>query len=314
MSKKALVLITAPLCLFAATAVLNAWDSEGHMAAADVAYRNLEPEVKQRAIALVKLNPNYEKWVSGLPQKARNNQALVDEMTFMLAATWPDEIKANGSGYENDGESPSVPNASANEGYDQVKVMHKYWHYVDRPYAIDGLQHGDAPSPNAETQMAVFRQVIGSDQPDALKSYDLVWLMHLVGDVHQPLHCVTRFTQTEPNGDRGGNDVKLTTPPGELHGFWDNALGTSKTPSKVMKLAKRLARADTQLAGDTNADDWITESFGEAKTNVYVKPVGPGTGPYTLTRKYKKHAQALAKQRVALAGARLANALNAELK
>ena len=87
MSKKALVLITAPLCLFAATAVLNAWDSEGHMAAADVAYRNLEPEVKQRAIALVKLNPNYEKWVSGLPQKARNNQALVDEMTFMLAAT-----------------------------------------------------------------------------------------------------------------------------------------------------------------------------------------------------------------------------------
>ena len=64
--------------------------------------------------------------------------------------------------------------------------MHKYWHYVDRPYAIDGLQHGDAPSPHAETQMAVFGQGIGSDQPDALKCYDLVWLMHLVGDVTKP--------------------------------------------------------------------------------------------------------------------------------
>ena len=114
--------------------------------------------------------------------------------------------------------------------------------------------------------MAVFRQVIGSDQPDALKSYDLVWLMHLVGDVHQPLHCVTRFTQTEPNGDRGGNDVKLTTPPGKLCTvFGITRSAHSKTPSPGLKLAKRLARADTQLAGDTNADDWITESFGEAE-------------------------------------------------
>jgi hypothetical protein len=314
MIKKALVLIAAPLCLLAAASAMKAWDDEGHMAVAEIAYQNLKPEVKQRAIALVKLNPSYQKWVNGLPQKARKSQALVDEMTFMLAATWPDEIKARDSGYQDDGDSPSSPTASANAGYDQVKVMHKYWHYVDRPYAIDGLPHGDAPSPNAETQMAVFRQVIASDQPDALKSYDLVWLMHVVGDVHQPLHCVTRFTQTEPGGDRGGNDVKLTTPPGELHGFWDNVLGTSKAPSKAKTLAKALAPADTKLAGDTSADDWITESFGEAKTDVYVQPIGPGTGPYSLTKKYKKHAQALAKQRVALAGARLANVLNAELK
>jgi len=314
MSKKALVLIMAALCFLAAASVMDAWDDEGHMIVADLTYQNLKPEVKQRAIALIRLNPSYQKWVNSLPQSVKSNQALVDEMTFMLAATWPDEIKAPNSGYQDDGESPSVSTASANVGYDEVKVMHKYWHYVDRPYAIDGLPHGDAPSPNAETQIAVFRQVIASDQPDALKSYDLVWLMHLVGDVHQPLHCVTRFTPTEPTGDRGGNDVKLTAPPGELHGFWDNVLGTSKAPAKAKTSARGLAPADSKLAGDTNADDWITESFGEAKTDVYVQPVGPGTGPYSLTKRYKKNAQALAKQRVALAGARLANVLNAELK
>jgi len=43
-----------------------------------------------------------------------------------------------------------------------------------------------------------------------LKSYDLTWLIHLVGDVHQPLHCVARITKGDPEGDKGGNDVKLT--------------------------------------------------------------------------------------------------------
>ena len=120
--------------------------------------------------------------------------------------------------------------------------------------------------------------------------------------------------QTEPNGDRGGNDVKLTTPPGELHGFWDHALGTSKTPSKVMKLAKRLARADTQLAGDTNADDWITESFGEAKRRRLREASWSGDWPVHADEKVQEACPGACKATSALAGARLANALNAELK
>jgi len=47
---------------------------------------------------------------------------------------------------------------------------------------------------------------------------------------------------------------------------------------------------------------------------VYSGPVGAGTGPFTLTNNYKKAAKALAKKEVALAGARLANLLNSELK
>jgi hypothetical protein len=47
---------------------------------------------------------------------------------------------------------------------------------------------------------------------------------------------------------------------------------------------------------------------------VYVGPVGPGKGPFTLTPEYLATAQQVARERVALAGARLANLLNGELK
>jgi hypothetical protein len=53
---------------------------------------------------------------------------------------------------------------------------------------------------------------------DKLKSYDLSWLLHLVGDLHQPLHSTTRVGATDLDGDDGGNGVKLTSP-ANLHTF-----------------------------------------------------------------------------------------------
>ena len=69
------------------------------------------------------------------------------------------------------------------------------------------LRLGLIPYPNVETETAVFRQTLSSNATSKLKSYDLVWLLHLVGDIHQPLHCTSRFTSTQPQGDSGGNDV-----------------------------------------------------------------------------------------------------------
>jgi hypothetical protein len=60
--------------------------------------------------------------------------------------------------------------------------------------------------------------------------------------------------------------------------------------------------------------EWVAEGFQAAQQVVYAPPVGPGDGPYTLSLEYKKKAGKLAKQRVALAGARLAKLLNDELK
>lgn len=51
------------------------------------------------------------------------------------------------------------------------------------------------------------------------------YLVHVVGDIHQPLHSVSLFNETYPSGDRGGNSLKITLLNGtaqNLHSFWDS--------------------------------------------------------------------------------------------
>jgi hypothetical protein len=114
--------------------------------------------------------------------------------------------------------------------------------------------------------------------------------------------------------DAGGNLVKLGCTKCQLHAFWDDLLGTQNKLKTVMRAARKLPQADATLAAKSDEKDWVAESFQEAKQAVYAPPIEPGNGPFTLTSAYKKAAGKLAKQRVALAGTRLANLLNAELQ
>jgi len=155
--------------------------------------------------------------------------------------------------------------------------------------------------------------------PTISKSYDLVWLLHLIGDVHQPLHASTRVTAAEHEGDNGGNNVLTCGTPckskTKLHAFWDDLPGTSKDPNAAVTLGKSLPKPDGTLAADTDTDHWIAESFAAAQSSVYVNPpIGADDGPFSLTAAYKTASKTLAKQRVALAGARLAKVINEELK
>jgi len=135
----------------------------------------------------------------------------------------------------------------------------------------------------------------------------------LVGDVHQPLHCTARVGATQLEGDDGGNGVELD-PGDNLHSFWDGVLGKGPV-STALNAASNLADPPANASDDLNVDHWIDESFNAAKQTAYKSPpIGAGAGPFTLTQGYKDDAKALAKERVALAGARLAKILNAELK
>jgi hypothetical protein len=94
--------------------------------------------------------------------------------------------------------------------------------------------------PNAQTQIGAFRAALSpqSGVSDEIRSYDLSWLLHLVGDVHQPLRATSRFSHAHPNGDEGGNLVKVRCGQhtevfcraSELHAFWDDLLGPSDGP------------------------------------------------------------------------------------
>jgi len=179
-----------------------------------LAWGHLRPVARARARALLRLNPDYARWVSGV---APDQQ---DAIAFVRASTWADAIKHE-PGYIDDGERPDGPDANANIGYEDRRE-HRYWHYVDVPFSPDGTPLPEIRTPNAATRIAQFRQIL--NDPAAaprLKSYDLVWLLHLVGDIHQPLHAVSRFTRELPEGNLGGNRIRLCAPPchQELHYF-----------------------------------------------------------------------------------------------
>jgi hypothetical protein len=296
------------ICL---TTEVNAWNDFGHTTIGAIAYDHLAPKVRTDVDALLRLNPSYQEWVAGIPEQDKGKVA------FMKAATWPDMIKIDVR-YTNDGNLPNGPDAARNIGYDD-KLMHRYWHFIDNPYSSDGTALPAPDVPNAQTQIVTFRETLrDSCASDELRSYDLVWLLHLVGDVHQPLHAITRFSQKQPNGDKGGNDVRVCTTAtncgGKLHRFWDEVLGTSDDYKTAIAKARTLAPVDPKLAVISDEAIWIEESFLAAKQIVYAAPIGTDEGPYNLNATYKWTAREVAERRVALAGIRLANLLNDALK
>src|SRR5580658_3602371 len=210
--------IALVFALLAAATSARAWDDVGHMTVAALAWDQMTPAARSRAVPLLKLNPQYQEW------RVVAGRGDADKIAFMMASTWPDFIK-HAAGYVDDGETPLGLEAARNIGYGD-KLMHKYWHYIDVPFSPDGASLVQPKTPNVETQIRAFERVLAQPNADAaLKSYDLVWLLHLVGDAHQPLHATSRFENEHPEGDAGGNRVKVCTEScSSLHAYWDGLL------------------------------------------------------------------------------------------
>jgi S1/P1 Nuclease len=294
----------------------HAWNGRGHMMVAAVAWTKMTPVARAKASALIRRNPSYATWIQGV------SPSELDAVAFITAATWPDEIRSNPS-YTDDGYTPTDPSREQNIGYTDM-LLHRYWHFKDTPFSTDGTALAAAFSPNAVTQIARFSTTLGDTTvSDEVKSYDLAWLLHLVGDIHQPLHATSRFSKASRDGDNGGNGVKVCLDTAllcdkdhasKLHSFWDGAVGTSEKPSSVFAQAKRLPSAPAQdlLVGDP--ETWAQESFKLSKQAAYVAPIGADKGPFRLTKNYRVVAGSVAERRIALAGERLANILNAQFK
>jgi hypothetical protein len=314
---KTLTVVFCTAVLYAATPAL-AWDDFGHMEVAAAAYKALKPKTKQRVAQLLKLNPRYENWIVG----ARAQD--VARVAFMRAATWADAIKADPSYKAKD--LQDAPTASQNIGYAD-HLAHGYWHYVNQPIVSAGAQGVPPVEPNVATQIATFRAALGdATLSDDVKSYDLVWLLHLVGDVHQPLHCVARFDHDLPQGDQGGNLIKIAGnaqppvcedprycpfgPPNELHAFVDTIAGSGYGVGPVESAVTKLPKVDAAQAAIRDERVWLSEGLALAKAKLYVPPIGAGSGPFTIDADYQKAILELGRARIALAAARLANLLN----
>ena len=215
---------------------------------------------------------------------------------------------------------PNVSLASISSWADQVRNSRRDtapWHYIDIPINVQHLDMArDCPKGDCViAKIDDFRKVLAdpATQPDQRKEA-LIFLVHFIGDMHQPLHC-------SDNKDRGGNEVRVEffDRNMNLHSIWDGGmLGRIDSGSEdavFAELSRDLTNGRAKKWGKGTVRDWAEQSHKTAVKTVYGKlPPAPASGPIKITPEYEKLADPVMKQQIERAGARLATTLNAALK
>lgn len=291
----------------------NAWNSTGHEIVAQIAYDQLSPQTKSAIIAVLKHHPRLNEDLLHDTQRAKDS----DLAMFLRAATWPDMLRY-----------PPHPM--------HYTEHHPKWHYVDYPFNLDGVK---GPPPITQwdghtfpTNLIQAMQMLTAQLKDPKipldrKAIDICWVEHLVGDIHQPLHASSMYSKDFPQGDMGGNLEMIRTSATEtmpLHTYWDDIEGLSLDPDYIRKTADRIeaehpaSQLKDQIS-DLSVVDWAKESFVLAKSVAYLNGklpyitkthwmADPSSAP-PFPPGYQQQALAVADQRIALAGYRLAAVL-----
>ena len=279
-----------------------AWNATGHRAIAAIAYERLTPKARARVDELIAQHPDY---ATLLTRNAPDDPAGRARAAFLAASEWPDMIKGDRRFYD-DTRKDALPTPLL-PGFPDMK-RHTNWHYYDTPYCPDGAHPQKQQPPHALSELPRLIREIGV--------YNLPWIEHIEGDVHQPLHCVSRFLKSQPEGDAGGNRV-FVTPRGNLHSVWDGAAGADLSDAYLTRLAAEATAAHpAPKHPDKNPKKWIEEGFNLCKTDVYTFGLETGTRehPIQLSEAYIENARRVALARIALAGYRLAAVLNDKFK
>jgi hypothetical protein len=288
-----------------------AWNRAGHMVSGAIAYNVLKqdsPEVLARALDILKAHPQYDKlWKSQVEKLPAEDR---DMYLFMLAGRWADDIRGN-------------------KDYDQP-----VWHYINYPFKPDGQPEtviALPPDPKTNIVLAYdlnFDRLKAAPEP-VDGAVPMCWLFHLVGDIHQPLHSVSLFTEQFPTGDRGGTRFWIKAQPDRaainLHAYWDNLVINSDdfraTRNKAIELRLRDGHERERLTelSETRFENWAkVESVALAKSVVYRDgKLEGGTGELSavvLPEGYSRATQPIAERRVVLSGYRLAATLQDALK
>lgn len=310
-------LLCVLLLLFAAPAY--GWNHTGHMAVAMLAYRKLSRQERAAAVALLRAHPHCQRYLAA----DRPREFSEDEWVFLRAATWPDWVRGSRQHPE----------------HDLHDFHHPTWHYINKPYVPASEARRFAPAeltpraPNAVSVLDESSRIVAGRAAADEKAIRLCWIIHLVGDLHQPLHCATLVTRhyPPPHGDDGGNRVAVRPHkhPERLHTYWDRLLGTSTHASAINRLVERIeasAARDGQLAEQLRShatfDAWADEGLQAAIEYAYLdgrlplldyREVERGEIPASevpvLPAGYAADARSLARRQAALAGFRLSELL-----
>lgn len=298
------------------------WNSTGHCIVAYIAYKSLTNEARIGVDNLLRAHLDYNKISAKARQEVSQFSGNTRFAIFVRAATWADDIKAD----------PRYINSGARDGFDESNMpptqtdapdmlQHRSWHFIEMPFSTDGTQLSDPVSPNLLEAITRLRSELSdSTLPDNARAYALVWLIHLVGDIHQPLHCTTRFSikHGPPFGDAGGNLFQITykSQAMSLHTYWDALLGTSQSFAFIKNGANLITKKYKPKSPiDLSEQAWAEESFSLAKSFVYtIAPDNVDNSRPVVSTSYNAKAEQIAAKQALMASYRLAAILNETFK
>lgn len=285
--------IVPALLLFSAPPA-RAWDNVGHEVVARIAWENLSPAARLRVMQILNAAPANIRLSQLRPAMGPNR----DQVYFVRAATWPDIIKNPGPG----------------NGFDM-----RDWHYRDRFWetAADGTprdRNDRPPEGHAVDRIWAFSHSVATPGNASLRARELAWLLHLVGDIHQPLHAESHLPPMA--GDRGGNDFSQSF---NLHSYWDQVISRNRGDSLQAGYIDGIA-ADLMHrfpASSMQAElkpglftAWANEGYDISKREAYVDGSQPLAKNHAPGSGYNAKALQISERRIALAGYRLADLLN----
>jgi hypothetical protein len=268
--------LISTVVLLALAAPAFGWSKQGHQLVGELAERDLTPATRAEVARLL---------------------AGEAEPTLAGVSTWADEIRA---------QSRSTGNPLGERS--------SRWHYVNFPdKGCNYVAARDCPDGNCVIGAINAQRAILADrsQPLQARRDALKFVVHFVGDAHQPMHAGLA-------SDRGGNNFQLNyrgkgSPKGEgtnLHGVWDYWLLRSANldnPAYTTKLLQNPLPEGTRLAADNPAAEWTLESCRLIASNALYP------SKRRITDAYLDLHRPTAEARVRQAGARLAALLNGAL-
>lgn len=270
-----------------------AWGDEGHEVIGLIANNYLDPAVRAKVSAIL----------------AGDTTHLTTHTLIDSEATWADKFRDSSAAHRAqtaqwhfvDIEITAPNLTSACFGRPQLRAGTLASNGSANDCVVDKIEEFQAELQNSATSATEVREA-------------LQFVLHFVGDVHQPLH-------SSDDHDAGGNDKTVTAPgiaSNNLHHYWDtefvNLLGSSESAIAQSLIANITGAQRAQWSAGT-ADDWAMESFTIAQNHAYgLLPAPSGTNHYSLPGSYVTDAKSVVATQLSKAGVRLAFVLNNALK
>lgn len=277
-------LLLLALALMTPQTTALAWGDTGHMVVAQIASLNLTNSARTR-----------------FSQLAGRVQLAETRYDFVTVSCWMDDLRS----------------------FPMFEPL-KEWHFITRRFIVSGPAQ-DLPPPPVNIQSIIewsIQKLADPQSSSNVRAYALASLIHLTGDVHQPLHCTTRYTTEHPDGDRGANLFPLTNALRDnLHSYWDAAAGlfingdvrrplNNSERQRIRQFAARIMAAHPSASiehvDDLRPGSWVEESHGIARRDAYTGIDEGGTPD----EDYESKARSICGLRIATAGYRLAAVLN----